>query len=53
MRTFVSPALLGAVTILTLIFDVSSATFGYGILMAVNHAIQVDAVFIIALLTVM
>ena len=53
MRTFVSPALLGGVTVLTLLFDVASAAGGYGILMMFNHAVQVDAVFIIALLTVM
>ncbi len=53
MRTFVSPVLLGGVTVLTLLFDVASAAGGYGILMMFNHAVQVDAVFIIALLTVM
>lgn len=53
MRTFVSPALLGAVTILTLLFDLAFGAGGYGILMMFNHAVQVDAVFIIALLTVM
>ncbi len=53
MRTFVSPVLLGGITILTLLFDVTTAAGGYGILMMLNNAVQVDAVFIIALLTVM
>lgn len=53
MRAFVSPVMLGGITVLVLLFDVTSAAGGYGILMMFNKAIEVDAVFIIALLTVM
>ncbi len=53
MRKVISPLLLAVVTIVTMIFDVSFASWIYGISMAMNPAIQVDTIFIIALLTVM
>lgn len=53
MRKVISPLLLAGVTIATMIFDVSIASGAYGILMMFNDAIQVDMIFIIALLTVM
>ena len=53
MRKVISPLLLAVVTILTMIFDVSFASGVYGALMAANQTIQVDTIFIIALLTVM
>jgi len=53
MRKVISPLLLALVTIATMIFDVSFAGWIYGILMQFNQTIQVDTIFIIALLTVM
>lgn len=53
MRKVISPLLLAIVTIVTMIFDVSFASGIYGALMAMNQTIQVDTIFIIALLTVM
>lgn len=53
MRKVISPLLLAIVTIVTMIFDVSFAGWVYGLLMAMNPTIQVDTIFIIALLTVM
>lgn len=53
MRSLVSPVLLGMVTIVTMVFDVALPAGAFGLLMWLNPAIQVDTVFIIALLTVM
>ena len=53
MRKVISPLLLAIVTILTMLFDVSIASGAYGMLMAMNATVQVDTIFIIALLTVM
>jgi len=53
MRGLISPLLLGAVTIITMIFDIAVAAGAYGLLMKFNAAVQVDTIFIIALLTVM
>lgn len=53
MRALVSPALLGVVTVITMLFDVSFAAGAYGFLMSINNAVQIDTIFIIALLTVL
>jgi len=53
MRKVISPFLLAIVTIFTMIFDVSFASGVYGMMMSLNETIQVDTIFIIALLTVM
>lgn len=53
MRKVISPVLLAGVTIVTMLFDVSIASGAYGVLMMLNESIQVDMIFIIALLTVM
>jgi preprotein translocase subunit SecF len=53
MRKVISPLLLAIVTIITMIFDISFASGVYGMLMNLNQTIQVDTIFIIALLTVM
>ena len=53
MRAFVSPLLLAIVTILTMLFDVAIASGAYGLLMAINTSVQIDTIFIIALLTVL
>ena len=53
MRKVISPLLLAIVTIVTMIFDVSFAGGIYWMLMSLNQTVQVDTIFIIALLTVM
>lgn len=53
MRDFVSPGLLGVITVLTMIFDVIVPAGAYGVLMAFNNAVQVDTIFIVSLLTIM
>lgn len=53
MRELISPLLLWIVTIITMIFDVSIAAGAYGFLMKMNAAVQIDTIFIIALLTVL
>ena len=53
MRQLVSPALLAVTTILTMLIDITFPAAMYALWMAVDPLIQVDAIFIIALLTVM
>lgn len=53
MRKLVSPFMLWVITIFTMLFDVAIPAWAYGIMMWLNNVIQVDTVFIIALLTVM
>lgn len=53
MRRIISPAALGVITVITMLFDIALPAGAYGLLMLVNPAAQVDTVFIIALLTVM
>lgn len=52
MRHLISPALLWVITILTMLFDIAFPAGMYGIWMSLNPSIQIDAVFIIAILTV-
>ena len=53
IRNYISPASLGLVVIVTTIFDISLPAGAYGIWMMLNETIQVDTIFIIALLTIM
>lgn len=53
IRNYVSPASLWLVVIATTIFDISLPAWAYGVWMMVNETIQVDTIFIIALLTIM
>lgn len=53
MRHLISPALLWVITILTMVFDIAFPAWMYGVWMSLNPVVQVDAVFIIALLTIM
>lgn len=53
MRDFVSPGLLGLITVLTMIFDVIIPAGAYGLLMGINNAVQIDVIFIVSLLTIM
>lgn len=53
IRNYISPASLWLVVIVTTIFDISLPAGAYGIWMMLNETIQVDTIFIIALLTIM
>lgn len=50
IRKSISPSVLAAVTIVTMIFDVSIPAWAYGFLMMINHSVAIDSVFIIAVL---
>jgi preprotein translocase subunit SecF len=52
MRSVISPATLGLITILTMLFDLAVPMGVYGLMMKFNGAVQVDSIFIIALLTI-
>ncbi len=51
IRKVISPAVLAGVTIATMIFDVSIPAGAYGLLMYFNSTVNIDTVFIIAVLT--
>ena len=53
VRDFISPTVLGLLTLSTLFFDIAVPAGAYGILMAVNSTVQVDLIFVIAILTIM
>jgi preprotein translocase SecF subunit len=53
IRKTVPPSILAAVTVATMIFDISVPAGAYGLLMMINPTVQVDTVFIIAILTTM
>lgn len=53
LKEYVSPLLLAFITMFTMIFDIALPAWAYWILMHFNHWVQVDSVFIIALLTIM
>jgi len=53
MRKFISPSILATVTVVTMFFDILIPAGAYGLLMLINPTIQVDTVFIIAILTIM
>lgn len=53
MRQLISPIMLGVITIFTMLFDMAIPAGAYGIMMGLDTLLQVDTVFIIALLTVM
>jgi len=53
IKEYISPFLLALITILTMIFDISIPAWAYGILMGINSTIQVDVIFVIAILTIM
>ncbi len=53
VRNYISPGTLAVITIGTMLFDISIPSWAYGIRMAINSTIQVDTVFIIAILTCM
>ncbi len=53
IRNYVSPASLWLIVIITMIFDISLPIWAYWIWMALSETVQVDTIFIIALLTIM
>lgn len=53
IRLFLPPLVLWFITVITMFFDLSSMAGAYGFLMMTNSTIQVDTIFIIALLTTM
>ncbi len=53
VRKQISPAILAAITIFTMIFDVLTPAGVYGLRMMIDPTVQVDVIFIIAVLTIM
>jgi preprotein translocase subunit SecF len=53
VREMVSPLVLAIITVITLLFDISIPAGAYGLLALGNASIQVDLVFIAAILTIM
>lgn len=53
IRKYIQPEVLAIVTIITMLFDISIPVGAYGFWMMVNPTIQVDTIFIIAILTTM
>lgn len=53
IRKVVNPSVLAIITVVTMIFDVSIPAWAYGIWTMINPTIQLDSVFIIAILTTM
>ncbi len=53
IRNYISPLILAFVTIATMIFDISIPAWAYWIWMSINSTIQIDTIFIIAILTTM
>ena len=53
IREYISPLLLALVTLFTLLFDVSSAAWFYGLWEMINPTIQVNSIFIIGVLIIM
>lgn len=51
IRKVISPAILAGVTVATMVFDVSIPAGAYGLLMYFNSTVNIDTVFIIAVLT--
>lgn len=52
IRKYISPAILAVVVVLSTIVSMSIPAGAYGIWMALNTTVQVDVVFIIAILTI-
>ena len=52
VRKYINPSILAVVVVLSTILSISIPAGAYGIRMAINSTIQIDTVFIIAILTV-
>lgn len=53
IRKYVSPTILAVITVGTMIFDISIPAGAYGLWMMIDPTIQIDSIFVIALLTCM
>jgi preprotein translocase SecF subunit len=53
VRKQVSPVILAAITIFTMLFDILSPAGVYAIMMSIDPTIQIDVIFVIAILTTM
>jgi len=53
IRKTISPGALALVVIVTMLFDISIPSWAYGLMMAFDPTMQIDTVFIIAILTTM
>ncbi len=53
IKDVISPWVLALITIITMLFDIIIPSWAYGILMYFNQTIQIDVIFITAILTVM
>ena len=53
IRNYISPASLWLIVLITMVFDISLPIWAYGIWMMISETVQVDTIFIIALLTIM
>jgi len=53
IRKIIPPQILATVTIWTMFFDISMTAWAYGLLMMIDPTLQVDTIFILALLTIM
>lgn len=53
IRDLLPPVALSVATIVTMLFDISITAWAYGLLMWINPSVQVDTIFVIAILTVL
>jgi SecD/SecF fusion protein len=53
VREFIAPWSLAIITVFTMLFDITVWSLSYSTLMMFNHSVQVDVIFIIAILTIM
>lgn len=53
IKDAISPTILAGITIVTMLFDIAIPAGAYGALMMIDPSIQVDTIFIIAILTIM
>lgn len=53
IRAYISPSLLALVTVATMIFDISIPAWAYGLAMFFDPTLQVNTIFIVAILTCM
>jgi len=53
IRKYIAPLVLAIVTIVTMLFDISIPVWAYWFWMMINPTIQIDTIFVIAILTTM
>ena len=52
IRRYISPAILSAVVLCVMLFDILATVWSYGVWMLFNDTLQVDTIFVISVLTV-